>query len=167
MPISMSWVDIALIAALGLSTVVGLMRGFVFELLSLAGWFAAYFLAQGLTPLIQPHIPAGLPGSPLNFGVSFACVFVASLLLWSLCARLVQAVLHATPLSLIDRLLGAGFGLLRGMVVLLVVVTLVNVSPLARAKAWQQSRGAIKLNTLLQELRPLLGKSTFQHPSAP
>ena len=85
--------------------------------LSLAGWFAAYFAAQWFTPLAVAYVPMGVPDSALNHGIAFACLFLLTLVIWSLAARGVRLLVHATPLSLIDRVLGAGFGVLRGMVV--------------------------------------------------
>ncbi len=164
--IDIGWVDIALMIFVLISVVVGLMRGFVFELLSLAGWFAAFFAGRWFTPVAQPYIHIGEPGSTLNYGTTFACVFIATLIVWSLAARLVRALIRATPLKAIDRLLGACFGMLRGLVVLLVVATVVGVSPLAGSMAWQQSRGAVWLNVLLQELRPVLANELPQYPSA-
>jgi membrane protein required for colicin V production len=166
MGIDIGWVDIALLAFLALSVIVGLMRGFVFELLSLAGWFAAYFAARWLTPTFAPHLPIGQSGSALNYGVTFACVFLVALVVWSLGARLIRALIRATPLSPIDRLLGAAFGLLRGLVVLLVVATVVGVSPLSKSPQWQRSQGALWLNALLQELRPVFSNDVSQLPSA-
>ncbi|HEY8708868.1 MAG TPA: CvpA family protein, partial [Burkholderiaceae bacterium] len=119
-----------------------------------------------LAPLAQPYIHIGVPGSALNYGVTFACVFLVALVLWSLGARLVRALIRATPLSLIDRLLGAGFGLLRGLLVLLVVAAVVAVSPLAKAAAWQRSQGAVWLTALLQELQPVFTDEVSQHLSA-
>jgi membrane protein required for colicin V production len=151
----LGWVDIALGGFLALSVIVGLWRGFVFELLSLAGWFVAYFAGLWATPSLQSYIHIGDPGSALNYGVTFLCVFLVALVVWGVGARLVRAMIRATPLSPIDRLLGAGFGLARGLVVLLVVATVVSVSPLALSGAWQRSQGAVWLQALLQELRPV------------
>ena len=166
MDVDIGWVDIGLLAFLALSVGVGLLRGFVFELLSLAGWFAAYFAGRWLTPVAQPYLHIGAPGSTLNYGATFACVFIAALIVWSLAARLVRALIRATPLSAFDRLLGAGFGALRGLVVLLVVATVVGVSPWAQSAAWQRSQGAVWLNALLHGLRPALGNEVPQLPSA-
>jgi membrane protein required for colicin V production len=167
MAANMGWVDVAMVALLALSMVVGLMRGFVFELLSLAGWFAAYFSSLWFTPLLQPYISIGAPGSTLNYGVSFACMFVVSLIVWGLCARLVRALIRSTPLSVVDRLLGLLFGSLRGLVVLMVVATLVSSSPLARSMAWQQSQGAIWLNAAVKAVKPQFMKTTPQPGSVP
>ena len=162
----LAWVDIAFLAFLALSVLIGLMRGFVFELLSLAGWFAAYLAARWATPVAQPYLHIGEAGSALNYGATFACVFIATLVVWSLAARLLRALIRATPLSLIDRVLGAAFGLLRGVVVLLLVAFVVGVSPWSRASAWKQSHSAVWLNALLHELRPVFVNEVPQHPSA-
>lgn len=161
-----SWLDIGLLAFLALSMVVGLIRGFAFELLSLAGWFAAYFAARYGTPLAQPWLHIGEPGSSLNYGATFACVFLVALVVWSIAARLVRALIRATPLSPIDRLLGAGFGLVRGVVVLLIAALVIGVSPWAQSSLWRQSVGAAWLSAMVHELRPLFMNDVSQHPSA-
>ena len=152
----LAWVDLGFAVFLLLSTLVGLMRGVVFELFSLAGWFVAYFAAQWVGPVVLPWVHIGAAGSALNRGVAFASVFVAALVLWSLAARLLRAVIRATPLSPIDRLLGAGFGLCRGVIVLLIVAILIGLSALRNTAPWQQSQGVVWLNTALQALKPLL-----------
>ena len=157
------WVDLLLLGALALSVIVGLVRGFVFEVLSLLGWVAAYFAAQWLTPELAPHLPVGAPGSPLNLGAAFACTFIAALIAWGLAAKLVRLLIRATPLSLVDRGLGATFGLARGLVVLLAIATVVALTPGVNSPAWQQSRGALWLNDALLELRPVLPQQLAKH----
>ena len=167
MTIDLGWVDIGLAAFLLLSVLIGLARGFVFELLSLIGWFAAWFVGFWLTPMFLGYIHIGEPGSSLNYGATFACVFLVALVVWSLGARLVRALIRATPLSAFDRLLGAGFGFVRGLVVLLVVATVIGISPWGRSIAWQRSQGVAWLNTVLHELRPLfINETPPQNPTA-
>ena len=161
-----SWLDIGLMAFLLLSVLIGLMRGFVFELLSLAGWFVAYFVARLFAPSFESYIHIGELGSSLNYSATFACVFLVALVLWSIGARLVRALIRATPLSPIDRLLGAGFGLVRGMVVLLIAVLLVGMSPWAKSTMWQQSVGVAWLNAVVHELRPMFQNDVSQQQSA-
>lgn len=161
--LGIGWVDIALAAVLLASVIVGLVRGFVFELLSLAGWIAAWFAAQWAAPEIAPHLPIGTRGSALNHGAAFLCAFVAALVVWSLLARLVRLLIHATPLSVPDRLLGGVFGVVRGAMLLLVVATVVGFTPLAKASAWQQSRGVAILHAVLQGLLPFLPPQVSEH----
>lgn len=152
----LSWLDWTLLAVLAASVVVGLVRGFVFECLSLAGWVVAWFAAQWGAPLLAPHLPVGAAGSALRLGGSFAVAFGAALIVWSLLARLVRLLVHATPLSVADRLLGGGFGALRGAVLLLAVATVVALTPASQSAGWRASQGARWLGQALAGLKPLL-----------
>ena len=154
MPLALGWVDIGLLAFLSISMLVGLLRGLVFELLSLAGWFVAWFSAAQWSGWAERYLPAGEPGSALKHGAAFACMFLLVLVTWGLAARVVRSLVRATPLSPLDRVLGAAFGLLRGMIALLVLAAVVGFTPLANSPAWQQAQGAVWLQTLLQGLRP-------------
>ncbi len=168
----LSWVDLAMLGVLLLSIVVGLVRGVVFELLSLAGWFAAWFGGNWLEPWIAPHLPAwsgsaaGPADSALNRGVAFACGFIAVLIVWGLATRLVALLVKATPLRPLDRLLGAAFGVVRGLVVLLVVATLVSWTPAATSPAWRESVGAAWMQASLQRLLPLFPVRSAPPPSS-
>lgn len=161
--LSLGWVDWVLLAVLVLSAAVGLWRGLVFEVLSLLGWVAAYIAAQALSSTVAPLLPVGVPDGPVNQGAAFALVFVLSLVIWTLLSRLLRLIVHATPLQLIDRVLGGGFGLLRGVVLLLAVATVVALTPAARSPHWQASQGAGLLAGLLQALKPLLPDSVARH----
>jgi len=160
---TLGWVDWALAAALALSVVVGLWRGLVFEVLSLLGWVVAYVAAQALASTAAPLLPIGAPGGGLNQAAAFALVFVVALLAWALASRLLRLVIHATPLQVVDRMLGGAFGLLRGAVLLLAVATVVAMTPAARSPAWQHSQGAAWLAAALHGLKPVLPESLAQH----
>lgn len=160
---AIGWVDWALLGVLLLSALIGLWRGLVFEVLSLVGWVVAYVAAQAFAPAAATALPIGAPGSALNQGAAFALVFLAALIVWALASRLLRLVIHATPLQLVDRILGGGFGLLRGLVLLLAVTTAVTLTPAARSSAWQQSLGADWLTTVLQGLKPVLPQALAQH----
>ena len=75
-------------------------------------------------------------------------------------------LIGVTPLRPLDRLLGAMFGVVRGVVVLLVFATLVAYMPSARPKAWQDSVGAAMLESVLQGLLPLLPGRPAPPPGA-
>ncbi len=150
------WVDAALAVVLAVSIIVGLVRGFVFEVLSLVGWVAAWFAAQWFAPVAAAYVPIGVPGSALNLGASFAVVFVLALVVWAIAARLIRLLIQATPLSVPDRGLGALFGALRGVVLLLAVAAVVGLTPAVKSAAWRQSHGAGVLAVMLEGLMPLL-----------
>ncbi|MEO6363798.1 MAG: CvpA family protein [Caldimonas sp.] len=159
------WVDAAMLGVLALSALVGAVRGFTFEVLSLAGWFAAWFGALWLGPMLAPMLPVGETGSALNRGVAFAGAFLGVLVLWGLAAKGVALLIGATPLRLLDRLLGAAFGLARGMIVLLALATLIAYTPAGRSDAWRASRGAAGLDAVLQLLLPWLAPEATPAPA--
>jgi membrane protein required for colicin V production len=150
------WVDLAMLAVLLVSVAVGVWRGFVFEVMALAGWLVAWFAAQWFAADVAPWLPVGTPGSALNHAAAFVVVFVAALVAWALLARLVRLLVQATPLSLPDRALGAAFGVARAAVLLLAVATVVALTPAAQSPSWQRSTGALWLNTALHGLKPVL-----------
>lgn len=158
-----SGIDLAMLAWLVVSIVVGIVRGLVFELVSLIGWGVAFFGSFWLAPLLAPLLPIGDAGSVMNETASFLMAFVAILIAWGLAARLLRLMLHATPLRAPDRILGAGFGLARGVIVLLLVAVVAELTPLESSAAWRHSRVAPWLNVALQELQPILPPKIARH----
>ena len=151
-------VDIALLAVMGLSVLVGLWRGFVFEIVSLLGWLAAFILANTFASAVSDLLPWG-QGGPAHFWASYVMVFVLVLIACGLLARLLRALISATPLSFVDRLLGGAFGVARGVVVLVVAAMLITLSPFAHDAWWRQSHGALWLGQALGGLKPVLPQS--------
>ncbi len=153
---ALPWIDWLLLAVLAASVVLGFVRGLVYEALALAGWVVAWFAAQWAAPHLAPHLPLGEPGSALQLGAAFALAFLLALVVWGLLARLVRMLVQATPLSLLDRVLGSGFGVFRGLVLLLAVATVVMLTPAAQSDPWRGSHGAQLLGQALYSLKPLL-----------
>lgn len=151
------WVDGLLLLVLLSSAVLGLWRGVLFESLSLVSWVLAWWLARWGAPALTPHWPT-VPNV-----VVYGLVFLVSLLACSVLARLLRLVVTFTPLVLLDRLLGALFGFMRGMVLLLVLALLVTWTPVSRWPVWIQSAGAQWLTQCLQWLRPLAPMEWGQH----
>ncbi len=160
---SIGWVDTALLAIVVISVVVGLWRGLVFELMSLVGWIVAYVLAQAYSPWVGARWSVGGSGTALNQAIAFVSTFIVVLVAWAIIARLVRMLVRATPLTVLDRVLGAVFGALRGVLLLLAVATVVAFTPAARSADWQVSRGAGWLMALLQGLKPILPTEVARH----
>jgi membrane protein required for colicin V production len=163
---TLGWIDIAMLALIALSALAGAVRGLTFEILSLLGWVAAWFAGLWLGPLIAPHLPVGAPGSALNGIAAFACAFLIALILSGLAARAISALVGKTLLRPLDRLLGAVFGVLRGLLVLLALAIVVAYTPIGSSAAWRESHGAAWLNTILRELVPLVAPEAIEPPGA-
>jgi membrane protein required for colicin V production len=149
-------IDWVMLGVLAISVGVGLWRGLLLEVAMLVGWLVAYFAAHWFGADLAPHLPVGGPGSGANRAAAFALVFVGALIAWGLLARLVRMLLHATPLSAVDRVGGGAFGLLRGAVVLVVATTLVGFTPAAQSVLWQASTGARWTTETVKFIKPLL-----------
>ena len=158
------WVDLALFGMIAVSVLVGLWRGLVFEVLAVLGWIVAYFAAQWFAPELAPRIPIGAAGSALNHAAAFAIVFVLTVVVWGMAARLVRMLVRAVPvISTADRLMGAAFGLVRALILLLAISTVVGLTPLIKAQAWQQSRVAVWSNGLLLSMKHVLPADFYRH----
>ena len=148
--------DAVLLALLLLSVGIGVWRGLVFEVLSLAGWVVAWWVASHGADAAGRLIHLGEEGSALRLGGGFLLAFVVVLLAWGLAARLIKMLIAATPLTVPDRVLGGGFGLLRGVLLLLLLVTAVGWTPLAGSDGWRASRVVAWTLILHQAIEPWL-----------
>lgn len=136
----MIWLDYVLIAVLVLSAVYSIFRGFVREVLSLTGWVLSFWLAIKYAPVVASWFDSLIESPGVRFVVAFMLLFIAILVASMLLARLVAGLIKRGGLRGVDRIIGAGFGLARGVVIVTVLVLLGGMSPLSTEPAWQQSR---------------------------
>ena len=149
-------VDWVLLAVLGLSMLLGLWRGLVQEVLSLAGWVAAFFVAQIYAPQAAAWLPMEGSSQMLRYAAGFVAVFIAVLIATVLVSFVIKKLVSAVGLGPLDRLLGSLFGLLRGLVILLAVTVVVGMTPMRESEAWQHAQGAQWLQQFLHVLKPVL-----------
>lgn len=152
----MNGVDMAGLALLGVSVLLGLFRGLIAQILSLAGWVAAYFASQWIAPRLAGFIPFDGWGASAKMVTAMALGFIAVLLVWGIMAMVIVSAVRATGMSGPDRLLGAAFGLFRGLVIAAAVVTVVQMTALAQAAPWRASVGVSWVRVMLRGLSPLL-----------
>lgn len=157
---ALDWIFAALLLV---SMLVGAWRGLVYEVLSLAGWVAAFLAAQWLAADVAARLPIGEAGETMRYAAGFILVFVGSLFVCGFLAWLTKKLVEAVGLRPVDRTLGAAFGVLRGLLVLLVLVVMAGLMQFHQADWWQESRGAVLLSELLQGLRPVLPEELGRH----
>ena len=148
--------DWVLLTALLLSVVLGLWRGLVYEVLSVVGWVAAFVLAQAFADQAGAWLPIDGLSLPLRLAAGFVLVFVVVAFAAGLGAWLVQKLVASVGLRPVDRVLGGAFGLLRGLVILLAVAFVVNMTQMQGAAWWRDSATASVLSAALHEIKPLL-----------
>jgi len=118
--------DIIVLLLIGGGAVIGLMRGFVMEVLSLFAWAAAIFalkLLHGPVASLLVHVVKSPSGAAvLSFVLIFGLVFFGGkMVAASLGQRTKKSVLGP-----VDRVLGLGFGALKGLLIATVLFLGVN-----------------------------------------
>lgn len=133
-------IDLVLLAIIGVSALLGLIRGFVGILISTAAWLLAGLASfQFGNDAALWLSDAGRPSASELFG-GYSLVFIGVLLGVGLTGALIKSLVRSSQLSGMDRALGFGLGLLRGAVIACVLVLLLGFTPLPRDAAWQQSQ---------------------------
>jgi len=135
----LNWFDYALLLVLGISMAVGLWRGFVVEVLSLTVWVAAFWLAMGFGADVAGRL-TGIESPSVRMLVGYAGVFIVVLVVGGLLTWAIGKLIANTGLSGTDRVLGVGFGLMRGLVLVCVAVLLMGFTPMPQEPWWGESR---------------------------
>ncbi len=149
----LDWIFLGVLLA---SMLVGAWRGLVYEILSLTVWAGAFVLAQWFAPDLAQRLPMAGATEVIRFAAAFVLVFVAAVFAGSVLTWLVSKLFQAAGLRPADRALGAVFGLMRGMVVLLAAAVLVAMTPLKSEAWWTQSSAAAWVTATVKGLKPVL-----------
>lgn len=152
----MAVLDWIFLAVLLLSVAIGALRGLVYEVVSVLGWVAAFVVAQIFAPEAAALLPMGTAAEPLRHAAGFVLVFVAVAFAAGLVAWVTRKMVESIGLRPVDRTLGGAFGLLRGIVVLLALAVVVEMTQLKTNDRWQESQGAAVLTVALKGLKPVL-----------
>ncbi|MEQ3696891.1 MAG: CvpA family protein [Pseudomonadales bacterium] len=135
----MMTVDWIIVGLIGFSALIGAYRGFVKEAMSLVGWFASLVLAMTFADQLAPLF-TGIEAASVQYLAAFGAIFVLSLVAVALINGVLSLLIEATGLSGTDRVLGAVFGLGRGLIVILAaVVFLPGLVPVDQDGWWQTS----------------------------
>ena len=113
----MTGFDIAVLLMVGVGAVTGFLRGFVQEMLALLAWifalFAIHYLHTPLTASLTPIIGTASGGSVLAFALLLLVPYAGV----KLVANWLGARSRASLIGPIDRVLGFGFGGIKGLII--------------------------------------------------
>ncbi len=152
--------DIALIVVAALSAILAMMRGFSREVLSVLGWICAS--AAGIYAFFNPALKAfaGQFITPewLASAVAVGGVFILTLLVISFLTVRISDMILDSSIGFLDRSLGFGFGLVRGILIVLMAYMLFSkLIPPGSQPAWiQNARSYTLLNNWSENLHALL-----------
>ena len=149
-----AWIIAALLV---ISTVVGIMRGVVREVLAIVGWVAGIMLAMSFGGEIAEKIPLESLGYIPRVIIASVVILVACLFAVGIFGMILRKLMEVAALSFEDRALGAVFGFVRGILVVCACVFLFGLSQsLTSSKMWQQSVMIGPADTLIEWSMPYL-----------
>lgn len=136
----MTEIDWIILAVLALSTIVGIMRGVLREVVAIAGWVAGVLLAMNYSADLAEQIPLESIGWLPRVMIAAVCIIVACLVVCGLLSAVIRRLIEVASLRFEDRALGAVFGFVRGVVVVCSCVFLFGMpASVHESRMWQQS----------------------------
>lgn len=148
--------DYVVLGVVVLSLLLGVWRGVVSEILALVAWVAAFLAARAWAAQAGEVVAAGLTEPVWRQAAGFATVVVAVLVLFALGRWLVSLFLKAVGLAPLDRVLGAVFGIARGILIAWTLVLLAGLTALPQQMWWRQALLAPPLETAVLAAKPWL-----------
>jgi membrane protein required for colicin V production len=136
----MNTVDYILIVLVAISGLVGLLRGFIREALSVLVWVLALWGAARYGGQLGPLLNGVLDEPALQLWAGRTLVFVGILFAGSLLGWLVGYLIRKSAVTGTDRVLGTLFGLVRGVIAIVLVVMVLDQAGFASESWWRRSK---------------------------
>ncbi len=144
----MTLLDYAAFAIVGLSVLLGVIRGFVREVIALGSWVVAFVVSSAYGGTVAPMLAQQIPDEKWRVLAAVVVLFVVALLVMNILAMLASKLIKSAGLGMEDRALGSVFGLARGVAVVVVLVLGAGLTVLPRQPVWKDAMLAAPLETL-------------------
>ena len=151
--------DWGVVSILGLSILLSLWRGFVREAISLAGWVAAFVVANMFVVNLASFLTPWIDNVTGRYVASYAILLAGTLVVGGVTGLLAAQMVKASGLTVMDRLLGTGFGLVRGIIIALVLMYLLRQLAPPQNLVWlEQAQLTPYMDMLAQWVRQLFSE---------
>lgn len=150
------WVDLAIILIIGLSVITGLIRGFVKELIALCIWVLAIWLAYHYSDLLDPWLQTYIQDNTARKAACFIIILMSTILLGAIINAFFGFILKRSGLSGTDRILGVGFGFVRGIFIVSLIILVIQLTSIPHEEYSRQSKLYAKFDPLVQWIHGLL-----------
>jgi membrane protein required for colicin V production len=135
----MTIVDFLFLIIIVISVIISLWRGFVREVFSLGGWIISFWVATRFSGPLANFLEGMIDAYSFRVILSYVILFVISMLLAAAANNLLSQLVERANLSGTDRAIGAIFGVFRGFVILIMLVTIGGITPFPKDDWWQES----------------------------
>ena len=152
----MTYFDYAMLGIVALSVAISLWRGLIREIVSLLAWLVALWVAARFAVEVSAIVPASISSPSMRYITAFAGLFVAAVIGLELLGFLVSRLLRSVGLGFVDRLLGAMFGVTRGVLITWILTLAGGFTTLPQRDWWRDAVLAPPLQAAVLASRPLL-----------
>lgn len=135
----MAIIDGIIVAVVVISALISITRGFVKEMLSLLSWLCGFIIARAFSGPLDGLLSSVIETPSLRYGISFAGLFIATLIVGALINHLVGELVDLTGLTGTDRVLGVVFGVARGLVLVTAIIYGLQFMSFHQDPWWQES----------------------------
>jgi membrane protein required for colicin V production len=118
----MNPLDITISVVLGFCLIRGFFRGLVKELASIVGVLAGFFAANLYYPLLSEFLARWISQTAYLNILSFLLIFCSVFIVISVLGIIIRYLMNITSLGWFDRLFGVGFGVVKGLLIVSVVL---------------------------------------------
>jgi membrane protein required for colicin V production len=158
----MTLFDFGVLGILVVSIAISLLRGLAREMISLGVWVGGFILATFFGSYVAGYMPESL--QPLwSALIGFLIIFGVVLIVGWIAGMALSSAVRASGLAPADRALGSLFGLVRGLLIVLVFVLLAGLTPLPRERFWRDAFLSGPFETVALALKPHLPARLGQH----
>jgi len=133
------WLDFVILSIIALSVVIGVIRGFVREALSLVCWAASFWLAMTFSPRLADYLGEYIAIPAVRTVAAFMSVFLLALIAGGGINTLIVKFIRWSGLGTSDRMVGLLFGVARGVLLVAILAFVAGNTPMAKQPWWQQS----------------------------
>jgi membrane protein required for colicin V production len=131
--------DLAIILVISFSTLLSLYRGFIREALSLTTLIAAMVISRVFGGEMSTLLVNWIETPAVRYVTAYAGLFIATLVIGGLINRTLVGIVRFAGLGGLDRLLGMGFGLARGVLIIVVITAVLARLGFSESLLWQES----------------------------
>jgi len=136
----MIWIDYAIFGLVSFGLIIGLLRGYSRAAFSLLFWMLAIVIGLSFSREFSVFLESTINNSLPKITASFALLFLITLSVGALIRMLLGELINKPELTFVDRLGGMIFGLVHGMLVVLVLVMLAGLTVLPNDLWWKESK---------------------------
>lgn len=131
------------------SALFAIIRGGVAEILSLSTWFIAILVMQRYADMLSHFIPDAINNSLLRSLIAYLIAFIGVAIIITIIKKIFNQLISKLGLGGLNYLLGAVFGVVRGLIVCALLIITLEIFNLDSQHGWRKSSFAPLLTPLV------------------